>query len=193
MKRVADPEIRKAQILKTAMKLFYEKGYDNTSLDEIAKELNVVKGLCYRYYDSKQALFEEVLEEYTKECCCDFVKIIHDRGMSINKRLTTVLELLLDPPRNGKYHNLFHKQGNESMHEQLAARMCKYMLPHVTEELEYLTVTDKVRYEDPGLLAEFILYGMIGIWQESRNDSDNELRRFAEILNTLLNIQQNEA
>ena len=29
-KRINDPEVRRRQILEEAMKLFYEKGYDNT-------------------------------------------------------------------------------------------------------------------------------------------------------------------
>jgi len=54
MKRVSDPEIRKKQILDTAMKLFYEKGYENTSMADIAKEMDITKGLCYRYYESNR-------------------------------------------------------------------------------------------------------------------------------------------
>jgi len=49
-KRINDPEVRRRQILEEAMKLFYEKGYDNTSLDDIAVSLDITKGLCYRYF-----------------------------------------------------------------------------------------------------------------------------------------------
>ena len=43
-----EPEARKQEILETAMKLFAEKGYEKTSISDIAKEIGVAQGLCYR-------------------------------------------------------------------------------------------------------------------------------------------------
>ena len=48
-----EPEARKQEILETAMKLFAEKGYEKTSISDIAKEIGVAQGLCYRYFPSK--------------------------------------------------------------------------------------------------------------------------------------------
>ena len=54
------PEVRRQEILETAMKLFTEKGYEATSMRDIAQACGVVAGLCYRYFDSKQKLFQAV-------------------------------------------------------------------------------------------------------------------------------------
>ena len=97
------------------MRLFYERGYDSTSLEDIAGELHVVKSLCYRYYDSKQTLFDAVLGEYTEECCRDLAEILHDRARPMEARMQTVLEHLIEPAENGRYHDFFHKTGNEAM------------------------------------------------------------------------------
>ena len=40
-----EPEERKQEIVETAMKLFCEKGYEKTSISDIAKEMNVAQGL----------------------------------------------------------------------------------------------------------------------------------------------------
>ena len=61
------PEERKQEILRTAMRLFTQQGYENTSMRDIAREMNVVQGLCYRYFDSKQKLFEEAMDTYAEE------------------------------------------------------------------------------------------------------------------------------
>ena len=53
-----EPEARKQEILETAMKLFAEKGYEKTSISDIAKEIGVAQGLCYRYFPSKDILFQ---------------------------------------------------------------------------------------------------------------------------------------
>ena len=53
------PEVRRQEILDTAMELFAEKGYEDTSMADIARRMGVVQGLCYRYFDSKRVLFRE--------------------------------------------------------------------------------------------------------------------------------------
>lgn len=42
-----EPEVRRQEILDTAMKLFYEKGYEKTSITDNAREMGVAQGLCY--------------------------------------------------------------------------------------------------------------------------------------------------
>ena len=50
-----DPTERRQEILDTALKLFWEKGYEKTSMTEIAQAMQVAQGLCYRYFPSKEA------------------------------------------------------------------------------------------------------------------------------------------
>lgn len=61
-------EIRK-KIINEAITVFLEKGFDNTTLDEIASRLDVTKPALYRYFKSKDDLFmssvvESTLTEY---------------------------------------------------------------------------------------------------------------------------------
>ena len=61
-----EPEVRRQEILDTAMKLFYEKGYEKTSITDIAREMGVAQGLCYRYFSSKEMIFDSALDQYAK-------------------------------------------------------------------------------------------------------------------------------
>ena len=186
MKRVPDPEIRRRQILETAMRLFYEKGYDDTSLEDIAAELGVVKGLCYRYYDSKQALFGAVLEEYTVDCCRELIGLIHDRSMPMSRRLAGVLGRLLSPDETGRYHDFFHKRGNEAMHGRLAASMCSFMMPHLTQELEYISASGAPLCSPPGVTAQLLLCGLMGVWQDGGVSPEEKLSGYAKAAGLLL-------
>ena len=49
------------------MKVFYEKGYEKTSISDIAKEMNVAQGLCCRYFSSKEELFDTALDQYAQK------------------------------------------------------------------------------------------------------------------------------
>jgi len=54
-------EKTRGQILDSALKLFATKGYHGTSVADIAKQAGVSKGLAYNYFESKQALAEELV------------------------------------------------------------------------------------------------------------------------------------
>ena len=43
-----EPEERKQEILETAIKLFSVNGFEKTSISDIAKEIGIAQGLCYR-------------------------------------------------------------------------------------------------------------------------------------------------
>lgn len=54
-------------ILDAARKLFTEKGFQDTSVDDIAEAAGVTKGAVYHHFDSKIDLFTEVLEAIQRE------------------------------------------------------------------------------------------------------------------------------
>lgn len=52
------------RILDSAREEFMEKGFLNASLRNIVKNAGVTTGAFYRYYDSKEALFDALVEEH---------------------------------------------------------------------------------------------------------------------------------
>lgn len=54
-------ENKKQQILQAALKVFAGKGYNGATINMIAKEAGISKGLMYSYYESKEKLLEELL------------------------------------------------------------------------------------------------------------------------------------
>jgi AcrR family transcriptional regulator len=57
VKRRRDRAAREREILTAAERIFGERGYQGTSMDEIAAEVGVSKPLIYQYYGSKDGLF----------------------------------------------------------------------------------------------------------------------------------------
>lgn len=59
-------EIREAsqeKIIRAALELFGTKGYDATSITEIAEKAGISKGLLYHYFDSKETLLASMLAQ----------------------------------------------------------------------------------------------------------------------------------
>ena len=53
-------EQRKQELLKIAYDLFLSRGDENTSVDTIIEEAGIAKGTYYYYFESKEAMLEEV-------------------------------------------------------------------------------------------------------------------------------------
>jgi AcrR family transcriptional regulator len=182
------PEIRKQEILDAAMRLFCEKGYESTSMENIARELHVVQGLCYRYFPSKQALFDAAMQQYVEECSADFIKIIHDSGKTIQERLGIISALMANEEETSRYHAFYHKPGNEALHEMMSIRMCKYMIPHVQEELGRLCREGTIQVEKPKLMTEFIMYGQLSLLQDQAEPYPVRLRQIRMYIEKLLGL-----
>ena len=62
--RLSGPE-RRETILSAAQGLFADKGLHGVSVDEIARAVNVSPAILYRHFDSKQSLYNAVLEKFS--------------------------------------------------------------------------------------------------------------------------------
>ena len=60
-------ELRKKQILECAKKIFSEKGFYDTQVDDIVKTLRIGKGTIYQYFRNKEDLFFSLLETFVHE------------------------------------------------------------------------------------------------------------------------------
>lgn len=52
---------RRKQILEVSSKMFISRGFDNTSLDEIAKKVGVSRGVIFYYFDGKREIGRETV------------------------------------------------------------------------------------------------------------------------------------
>lgn len=64
MARKVDKEKRQAELLETAIEVFAQRGYQATTMDEIAERAGVSKGMLYIYFKNKEALFGAVFRWY---------------------------------------------------------------------------------------------------------------------------------
>lgn len=68
----------KERILHASIKLFSEKGFDKSSVSEIAEAANVTKALIYYYFKSKEDILDDLVHsllENTTSIAMDFVHV----------------------------------------------------------------------------------------------------------------------
>ena len=56
-------ELKRSSILKAAEMLFFERGYERTSVQDILDALSLSKGGFYHHFPSKEAVLEEICAE----------------------------------------------------------------------------------------------------------------------------------
>ena len=57
-------EERRTQVLAAARRLFAERGYHATSIADIIEAADIARGTFYLYFESKRAIFDELLDDF---------------------------------------------------------------------------------------------------------------------------------
>lgn len=83
-------EARRDQILMAALELFSEKGYQNTSISDIANKASVSKGLLYNYFVGKEELLNAVVLFAFKETT-EVADNLYDTNTKSPKQVFTTL------------------------------------------------------------------------------------------------------
>lgn len=97
-REVKKPEIRKKEILDTAQKFFYQKGYEQTSIQDIIDDLEIAKGTFYYYFTSKLDLLDRLVDRATSEILAALKPIVDSDMNAIKKfnaffRTATVMNI----------------------------------------------------------------------------------------------------
>src|ERR1700761_1184924 len=59
-------EQRRQQLVAVALELFAQRGYRATTMDDIAETAGVTKPLLYQHFDSKRALYLELMDVFSR-------------------------------------------------------------------------------------------------------------------------------
>ncbi|MHB1518664.1 MAG: TetR/AcrR family transcriptional regulator [Acidimicrobiales bacterium] len=67
-------EARRRQLFEVALGLFAEHGYAATTMDDIAEQAGVTKPLVYQHFESKRALYLELMDVFSTALVSDIVQ-----------------------------------------------------------------------------------------------------------------------
>lgn len=188
MKRITKPpEIRRQELLDTAMELFTNQGYEETSMGDIARAAGVAQGLCYRYFDSKQKLFQEAMDQYVRVCCEGFLPVICDRSRTIRERIDAMAREILTRDSSSRHSAFYHAPGNQSLHEELSLKICRFLLPHVVRELQAACDSGELSLRYPELAVSYLLHGQIGLIGDGSLPLDTRVQQIVRYADLILN------
>jgi TetR/AcrR family transcriptional regulator, cholesterol catabolism regulator len=160
----APPQSRRVEICRTAAQIFRDRGYDATSVSDVARALGMTKAGLYHYFDSKEALLLEIMT-YGLERVRDEV-VLPVRGIADpEERLRQIVLRHARIATNGR--GAVAHLGDEiralppAGRKQIEERM-RYYVDLLRNTLAELKADGRLRDVDP-TVAAFSLLGMI-LW-----------------------------
>lgn len=90
-----DEEETREKILETTRILFREKGYHETTMNDIVQKSETSKGTIYYYFDNKQELFETMINEIASRHFNEIEEVIEDDALTVKEKIRHMLSITI--------------------------------------------------------------------------------------------------
>jgi AcrR family transcriptional regulator len=90
-----DPDIKRNEFIIVAKRLFFTQGYDNTSMQDILREIGgaspMSPSVFYYYFKSKDDLLEATIIDYMNDYTCELIKVIKADDINYQDKMKQAL------------------------------------------------------------------------------------------------------
>lgn len=163
-----DGLLRRAQIMDVALKLFAEKGYHGTSVDEIIRASNIVKGTFYLHFESKYNLLETIIDS-NLEVLYESLKLL-DISMpkpieEIKQFYIDTCRMLLQDEKLRLFVKVFFKDAF-SLEQELVNRINDFFDQIINMSTQYISKAQQEGRVKKHLDPKIISYNIVGSVKE---------------------------
>lgn len=197
MRIVKEPSVRREEIIRETVKLFAEKGYVNTSVNDILAAVNVAKGTFYYYFKSKESLLDAAIETFTERLSRDLNRIAAADGLdAIDKFVAVIAQASnCDDAFKRQIIKALHQQGNELLHEKSLIVATLSLVPILTRIVEEGNAQGLFCVEYPRTAVETLLIASQFMFDERFFGTDAagdvvRLKEFVSVVETVLGVRK---
>jgi AcrR family transcriptional regulator len=102
---------KKEIIIESAIKLFSTKGFEGTSVREIASDAGVNVAMINYYFVSKEKLFESVVEYRASVLQGIFTELVNNTELTPIEKIDIVIDQTIERKfSNSEFHHLLHRE-----------------------------------------------------------------------------------
>jgi TetR/AcrR family transcriptional repressor of nem operon len=183
------------EVLQKAMNLFWYKGYNGTSMQDLVDGLGISRSSMYDTFGDKHTLFMKALENYKKMATAE-MKAIVDNAPTAKEAIRrmfeyTVAELLRDDQHRGCF--LVNAGVEMAPHDAEVSKMLcendKQLEKYFNEAIKTGQSNGEISKEQSShALAQFILNSIKGIRVTAKSGADKKVfRDIVEVTMRVLN------
>ena len=188
MARNKYPEETVRKILDTAERLFIEKGYDRTSLQDILDETGLSKGAVYHHFASKEDIFYSVCDRIGRRNGEVLSRVRDAPGLNGLEKLRAMFKTSLQPERQAKMFCMMpYLMDNAKFLATELRSIFTEVVPCFVEPIVRQGMADgSIRTEHPKELAEAMMM-LSDMWINPivRPTTPEEIQARCEIYNRL--------
>ncbi len=194
-----EKERRRQQIMVAAKRVFAEKGFTRTTIEDIAREAELSPGTLYLYFKNKDELYASLSLRILKYLQIRLEDLHITKGLSPEQRVGLLKELLYDVYEFDPtiLINMFHLQSGDTM-KNLSPELLSEIKTMSDQALSILSkifedVDQKGAFVDknPLVLANILwaLFAGIVLWEESKQTvSEKSSSNLKQTLETAFDI-----
>lgn len=159
----------KVKITKASVLLFEQKGFSDTSIQDIVEAIGVTKGTFYYYFNSKEQLLMEIHLDYISDLLKRQQTILESDHLSGRKKLEDIIALLIhDIKDNGPSGRVFFREMRHLIADNVETIEQQRDLFRLN--IEQL-ITDSIEAGEfrKDLRADITAFGVLGIANYSYN------------------------
>ena len=123
---------KKETIIQSALKLFSAKGFEGTSVREIASDAGVNVAMINYYFTSKENLFKSVVE-YRAMFLTGFLSdLIHNKNLSAIEKVDAVIDQTIEKKlSNTEFNHILHRELSLDHRPQLRDAISDIILKNI--------------------------------------------------------------
>ncbi len=179
------------KIVEAASELFYEKGYEETSIDDICNEVGVSHGLFYYYFKSKEEMIEEIAMKAADEMENELIQITEDSKKSADEKFIEFVNVAFQIKSKKEFLGAFLPIRDEpKIFYPLYTEMVEMMTPYLTKIVEQGIDEGIFETNYPEQTIKFWLYGRLFLIENSfSEDIFGDMMAGASIVERLLGTE----
>ncbi len=128
---------KKEELVDAAERQFSEKGYSNTSVDDICDEVGVAHGLFYYYFETKEEIIEAITNRMIHELENILAEIVGDTDLRADEKFLRFMSTAFQSKREKPYMvSYYNKENDPKVYYQLFNKTVGMTTPYLTEIVE---------------------------------------------------------
>jgi AcrR family transcriptional regulator len=162
------PDVRTNELIECAQYLFFEQGYENTTVTDVIRKAGLSKGAFYHYFASKEALLQAVAARMARQSLTEMQPLLEDPSLDAVGRLNALfansrrMKVDMAPQLKNTFNALF-KPENIVLYHRIDEALTAVFLPFMTDILRRGGEEGCLDAPDPEAMALMLLNLRLGV------------------------------